>query len=117
MKNEQQGSKLDFKGDQVRDQDNTTEWTKINSDRDQVNEQKGTKINTERNQDGISKKIVEICQEPKTLKEIMDSLGYANKTKFRNKYIKPLLEQGLLSYTVPEKPNSRNQKYISVLNY
>ena len=71
MKNERQGTKSDFKSDQVRDQDNTTEWTKINSDRDQVNEQKGTKINTERNQDSISKKIVEICQEPKTLKEIM----------------------------------------------
>ena len=117
MKNDRQGTKSDFKSDQVRDQDNTTEWTKINSERDQVDEQKGTKLNTERHQDNIFQKIAEICQEPKSLQEIMDSLGYKDKTKFRNKYIKPLLEQGLLSYTVPEKPNSRNQKYISVLNY
>lgn len=43
--------------------------------------------------------------------EIMDLLGWHDRTKFRNKYITPLIETGILEMTIPEKPNSRLQKY------
>ena len=34
-----------------------------------------------------------------------------DRTKFRRKYIHPLLEIDILEQTIPDKPNSRNQKY------
>ena len=38
-------------------------------------------------------------------------MGFADRTKFRRKYIHPLLEVGILEQTIPEKPNSQKQKY------
>ena len=38
-------------------------------------------------------------------------MGLTDRTKFRRKYIRPLLEAGIIEQTMPEKPNSRNQKY------
>ena len=38
-------------------------------------------------------------------------IGFADRTKFRRKYIRPLLEAGILELTIPDKPNSQNQKY------
>ena len=38
-------------------------------------------------------------------------MGLTDRTKFRRKYIHPLLEAGILELTIPEKPNSQNQKY------
>ena len=42
-------------------------------------------------------------------------LGYKDKKTVR-KYLNPLLDQGLLARTVPDKPNSRNQRYITARN-
>ena len=41
----------------------------------------------------------------------MSFMDVTDRTKFRRKYIHPLLEAGILEQTVPNKPNSRNQKY------
>ena len=38
-------------------------------------------------------------------------IGFADRTKFRRKYIHPLLEAGILEQTIPNKPKSQNQKY------
>ena len=38
-------------------------------------------------------------------------MGLSDRTKFRRKYIRPLLEAGILELTIPDKPNSQNQKY------
>ena len=37
--------------------------------------------------------------------------GRTNRTKFRDQVLNPLLQDGLLEMTIPEKPNSRLQKY------
>ena len=58
-------------------------------------------------------KIIEICKEPKSIKEIMEELGFKSNKTFKRSYIKPLLESRKLKMTIPEKPTSRNQKYIS----
>ncbi len=57
--------------------------------------------------------ILDFCvDEPKTLLEIGRSLGYRDK-KTIHKYVDPLLASGCLVRTVPDRPSSRNQKYIT----
>ena len=58
-------------------------------------------------------KILAFCTEPKSTLEIANMLGYTDKKTVR-RYINPLLEQGRLAMTIPNKANSRNQKYITV---
>ena len=38
-------------------------------------------------------------------------MNYSDRTKFRKKYIYPLLDAEIIQMTIPDKPNSRNQKY------
>ena len=64
--------------------------------------------------DDIDKKIIEFCKKEKNIFEIMKYIGYKNRTRFRRDYIKPLVEKGLLKMTIPDKPTSRNQKYMSI---
>lgn len=59
------------------------------------------------------KQILELCKTAKSLKEIAQHFGYKDVYKFKNNYINPLLEQNKLQMTIPDKPKSRNQKYVS----
>lgn len=61
----------------------------------------------------LEEKVLQFCSEPKGILEICEYLGYKDKRSVR-KIIDPLLELGRLAMTVPDKPNSRNQKYISI---
>lgn len=44
--------------------------------------------------------------------ELMTLLGLRSRETFRKHYLTPAMDQGLVAMTVPEKPNSRNQRYI-----
>ena len=57
--------------------------------------------------------ILEFCHEPKSVLEIADYLGYKDKRSVR-KYLNVLLSQGRISMTIPDKPNSSKQKYITI---
>ena len=57
------------------------------------------------------KQLLSFCQEPKSSEELRQQLGLKHRTNFRNNYLKPALQVGLLEMTTPEKPNSRLQKY------
>lgn len=59
------------------------------------------------------KAIIDFCKEEKSLKEIIEYFGYKNARGFREKYINPLLKENKLKQTIPDKPTSRNQKYIT----
>ncbi len=56
--------------------------------------------------------ILEFCKEPKSVKEIMEYIGLKHRPTFIYDYLKPLLEKNKLQMTLPNKPKSRNQKYI-----
>lgn len=49
--------------------------------------------------------------EPMSAKEIMALLQITRGQTFRESYLKPAMEKGLVAMTDPEHPNSRNQKY------
>lgn len=41
----------------------------------------------------------------------MAVMGRTNRTKFRNRVLRPLLDAGLIEMTIPDKPTSRMQRY------
>lgn len=49
---------------------------------------------------------------PYTASAIMEKLGLKSKETFRRNYMTPALEEGLLEMTIPDKPQSRNQRYV-----
>ncbi|MDO4851153.1 MAG: hypothetical protein Q4A93_04760 [Actinomycetota bacterium] len=49
-----------------------------------------------------------------TALELMDAMGFSERSTFRKNYLRPALESGLIERTIPDKPNSRNQKYRRV---
>ncbi|MBS5857664.1 MAG: putative DNA binding domain-containing protein [Clostridium sp.] len=59
--------------------------------------------------------ILELCKTEKSLKEITKYFGYKDVYKFKNNYINKLLEQNKLKMTIPDKPKSRSQKYVTIL--
>ena len=56
-------------------------------------------------------KLIAFCTEERSFGEMLTFMDLTDRTKFRRKYIYPLLESGILEQTMPNKPNSRNQKY------
>ena len=67
------------------------------------------------NQNGqdVNKLIIDFCKDPKSVQEIMDEFYFDSRTSFRRKYLTPMLKNGVLKMTIPEKPSSKNQKYFS----
>ncbi len=43
--------------------------------------------------------------------QLMERLSLSHRPTFRKNYLRPALEAGLIEMTIPNKPNSRNQKY------
>ena len=42
----------------------------------------------------------------------MEKLGLKSRETFRKNYMNPALELGIVQMTIPDKPNSRNQRYV-----
>ena len=57
--------------------------------------------------------IVTFCENERTKQEIMDYLQFSSRRQFNERYMKPLLQSGRLRMTLPDKPQSKNQKYIA----
>lgn len=78
--------------------DALTELVKSEQDSEQVNDQ--------------VKRLLE-CMGNKTLSgnELMEKLALSHKGTFRKNYLNPALKEGAIVRTIPDKPNSRNQKY------
>ena len=55
--------------------------------------------------------ILNFCREPKTRGEIFECIGLVYHSDAFKAHIKPLIDFGYLALTIPDKPNSRLQKY------
>ncbi len=51
---------------------------------------------------------------PYTSNDIMGRLGLKSKETLRKNYINPAIELGMIRMTIPDKPNSKNQRYVKV---
>ena len=56
--------------------------------------------------------ILEACDVPRSLAELMKRAGVSHRSYFRRKHLKPLLEAGLVRMTNPDNPRAPNQKYV-----
>jgi predicted transcriptional regulator len=62
----------------------------------------------------LSRHQVEIlhkCHEDSALVDLMAITGRSDRTKFRQQVLHPLLEDGLIEMTIPDKPRSSKQRY------
>ena len=51
---------------------------------------------------------------PYTSNTLMDKLGLKSKEGFRRNYLRPAIDMNLIRMTIPDKPNSRNQRYVKI---
>jgi len=64
-------------------------------------------------QDDRLKAILDFCKAPRSREEIQKYTDIKNRDYFRKDILNPLIEQGLLKLTIPNKPKSHKQKYMS----
>lgn len=57
--------------------------------------------------------VLQFCVDPHSFREIMDHLGLKHRVYVLTEYIRPLVEEGLLALTIPDKPKSSRQKYVT----
>ena len=58
------------------------------------------------------KKLIEVLKDKElTRQELQDKLNLKDRKSFVERYLKPALEQNLIEMTIPDKPNSRSQRY------
>ena len=58
--------------------------------------------------------LLDFCKEPRSRKEIAAFLGLKTASYATERYIRPMLEEGKLEMTIPDKPKSTRQKYRTV---
>lgn len=60
------------------------------------------------------KRLLEIMEYdvPYTSNTLMNKLGLKSKEGFRRNYLRPAIDMNLICMTIPDKPNSRNQRYV-----
>ncbi len=62
----------------------------------------------------IEDKILSFCSTPKSREEISEHLNLGSPYYIVTRYLRPMIENGVLQMTIPEKPKSKFQKYYAV---
>ena len=78
--------------------------TKLGPSRDQVTGQVTGQVAVE---------VLEFCKIPRKSKEIQELVGIKHRETFRDNYLLPIIDKGWLAMTIPEKPQSSKQRYIT----
>ena len=58
--------------------------------------------------------LLDFCDTPRKRDEMQKHYGITSREYFRKNVIEPLLQSGQLTMTIPDKPRSGNQKYVTV---
>lgn len=86
--------------------DSLTEITVVDRSTDQDSDQV-----TDQDKTPIERILSTLGDETLSATELMERLGLSHRPTFRKNYLNPALEQKLIERTIPDKPNSKNQKY------
>ena len=81
---------------------------------DQVSDQVADQITdqaADQNRSPTERLLAVLGEDTLSAAELMERLGLSHRPTFRQNYLNPALEQELIERTIPDKPNSRNQKY------
>lgn len=81
--------------------DTTVVGRSTDQDSDQVTDQ----------DEPINRLLAALGNEELSTAELMNRLGLSHRPTFRKNYLTPALEKGSIERTIPDKPNSKNQKY------
>lgn len=76
---------------------------------------KVTLYNKKGEENDFQSRIIDFCKKPRSKETLAKEFGFDEKhpSYFINTYIIPLIEEGKLRYTIPEKPKSKNQQIVS----
>lgn len=66
---------------------------------------------TDQDTDQVKKLLALLEKKPRSAIELMKKLKLSHRPTFRNNYLHSALKKGYIVMTIPEKPNSRLQKY------
>ncbi len=66
--------------------------------------------------DKILERILKYCSIPRKKSEIMAYCDFKETKNFTKKYLRPLLDAGKITMTIPDKPKSQNQRYVVIEN-
>ena len=81
---------------------------------EKVGPQDVTQVETQvRTQVTLTEQILTFCSVPHSKAEIAEHCGYKNTKGFTKRYLRPLLDNGQLQMTIPDKPRSQHQKYVT----
>ncbi len=61
----------------------------------------------------IMEQVLRFCEQSRKASEIQNLLNLKHRETFQDNYLKPLLNQQLLTLTIPDKPRSPVQQYIT----
>ncbi len=73
---------------------------------DLVNDQVIDQVRSER------ETVLVYCQIPRSRKDILEQLGLVNHTLNFRKHLLPIIVDGLIVKTLPDKPSSSKQRYV-----
>lgn len=79
--------------------------------RDALKEIPPTDQDGDQETDQVNKLLYALSGETLSAVELMKRLNLKHRPTFRKNYLKPALAKGLIEMTIPDKPNSKNQKY------
>lgn len=75
-----------------------------------------TKMKYKIQEESVQSKLLAFCMIPRSRKEIAKFLKIKTQSFVMSQYIRPLLEQRKLQMTIPDKPRSKNQKFVTIKN-
>ncbi|HCS11664.1 MAG: ATP-binding protein [Tissierellia bacterium] len=61
----------------------------------------------------FKQRILDFCITPRSREELAEKFGFETPSYFIKTYISPLIEEGRIKMTIPDKPKSKFQKYYS----